>query len=175
MPPKKPGPGKKPLPAVSSQQKTALSSMFKCIESRDSSYQECSMCHEKVKSCLFNDHLNTKCPNRVSLSDKKDNINDDIIFLYVKTHGSSSSTSVPSNNLNIIHKKLSQTTDRGDFKKTTTSTDEIIDEKPAKQMKLDIDIKPEVVEESKQEFMNVGESTKNEIAINDEEVITFLT
>jgi len=108
------------------------------------------------------------------LSDKKDNLNDDIIFLYVKAH-SSSSTSVPSNNLNIIHKKLSQTTDGGDFKKANTSTDEIIDEKPAKQIKLDLDIKPGLVEESKQEVLNVEESTKNEILINDEEVIKFLT
>ena len=38
--------------------------MFKKMESTDLKFKECTMCQEKVKSCLYKDHLDTKCPNR---------------------------------------------------------------------------------------------------------------
>ncbi len=44
--------------------KNALSSMFKKIESKDSVLKECNFCNQRIKSCLFSDHINTKCPNR---------------------------------------------------------------------------------------------------------------
>lgn len=50
---------------VSDTDKNAISNMFKRIESKDSLLKECKSCNQRIKSCLFNDHLATKCPNRV--------------------------------------------------------------------------------------------------------------
>lgn len=102
MPPKKQGSGaaiKRPkrnlLPEPSQQQRNALTIMFASIQSKDSTLQQCSLCSEQVKSCLFNDHMATKCPNRIGLVEKKESV-DDIVFLY--------SNKDPS--VNIIHKKV---------------------------------------------------------------------
>lgn len=102
MPPKKQGSGaaiKRPkrnlLPEPSQQQRNALTSMFASIQSKDSTLQQCNLCSEQVKSCLFNDHMATKCPNRIGLVEKKESV-DDIVFLY--------SNKDPL--VNIIHKKV---------------------------------------------------------------------
>lgn len=123
MPPKKIGSikkksiGKKSLPEVSQSQRNALTSMFKKIESRDSNLKECSLCSEKIKECLFNDHLNTKCPKRVGIDIK--NEPGDIIFVY--------SNAI---NNNIIHKKIKTEND-------IIKNDPDLEDKPAKNIKLE--------------------------------------
>lgn len=77
--------------------------MFKKIESTDLKFKECTLCHEKVKSCLYKDHLDTKCPNRHKMAvksepntvkeekDKENNEDDEIIFV-TEINTSNSST-----------------------------------------------------------------------------------
>lgn len=71
---------------ASDVEKNSLSNMFKRIESTDSFLRECTLCHEKIKSCLFKDHLNTKCPFRLEKCSVKNEPNtcpveEDIIIL----------------------------------------------------------------------------------------------
>ena len=66
--------------SVSDVQKNALTNMFKRIESSDQTLKECVYCHEKIKSCLMKDHLNTKCSSKIPT-----NYEDEILFLEVKT------------------------------------------------------------------------------------------
>lgn len=51
--------------APTEQDKNALSSMFKRIESNDSNLVKCTRCTAMVKSCLMKDHLETKCNNQM--------------------------------------------------------------------------------------------------------------
>jgi hypothetical protein len=53
---------------VSEVQKNALTNMFKRIESNDLKLKECPNCKEQIKSCLLNDHLQTKCASKKSQS-----------------------------------------------------------------------------------------------------------
>jgi hypothetical protein len=46
--------------------------MFKKIESTDLKYKECAFCQEKVKSCLYKDHVDTKCLKRYETSMKNE-------------------------------------------------------------------------------------------------------
>lgn len=123
---------KKKLPEPSSSQRNALSSMFKKIESRDSKLKECHQCQQKIKSCLFSDHLSTKCPERVSLNTNKDT--DDIIFLCTKNDNSSN------NNLNLINQKRNSPCRS---LSNSSQIDSQLDEKPAKFTKLE-PIEPKV-------------------------------
>lgn len=71
---------------ISETDKNAISNMFKKIESKDSYMIECKLCSQTIKSCLFTDHMNTKCPNRkIDTSPQKLTKvipqNDDIIVL----------------------------------------------------------------------------------------------
>ena len=61
------GGGNGPLAAAPSvKEKQALSNMFKRIESSDQTLIKCTKCELMVKSCLMKDHLETKCENRLS-------------------------------------------------------------------------------------------------------------
>ena len=109
MPPKKPGAYKllnnssnKPIKKatasskhapVNESQRNALTNMFKKIEDKDSSLRECQFCHEKIKSCLLSDHVNTKCLKRIVVSPNSD----DIVFLHSNRQA----------NLSVIQKKVS--------------------------------------------------------------------
>jgi hypothetical protein len=95
------------LPEPSQQQRTALTSMFANIESKDSTLQQCHLCQQRIKSCLFNDHLATKCPNRIGLFEKKENV-DDIVFLYSNSSNKSIITkkvNSPQQNVKTEHKE----------------------------------------------------------------------
>ena len=54
---------------------------------KHSELKECSMCHEKIKSCLLKDHLATKCSQRMNQIGKKKKRNlsseddDEVVFL----------------------------------------------------------------------------------------------
>ena len=125
MPPKKQGAYKllnnssnKPIKKASSKQapanesqRNALTNMFKKIEDKDSSLKECQFCHEKIKSCLLSDHVNTKCLKRIVVSPNSD----DIVFLHSNRQAS----------LNVIHKKIS-TPKSGNKKIVTNEVDEVV-------------------------------------------------
>jgi hypothetical protein len=92
MPPKKASKNKNSSksPPVKPAEKNAISNLFNKIASKDSCLKECKLCNQKIKSCLFNDHVSTKCPNRkldTNLINKTngdeddDNDNDEIIFI----------------------------------------------------------------------------------------------
>lgn len=90
MPPKKASKNKNSSksPPVKPAEKNAISNLFNKITSKDSCLKECKLCNQKIKSCLFNDHLSTKCPNRKldtnvinnTNGDENDD-NDEIIFI----------------------------------------------------------------------------------------------
>jgi len=110
------------------------------------------------------------------LSDKKESINDDIIFLSsTKTNGNNNK--LLADNLNKIQKELSNSKEKQEPNKFS---DELDREKPAKQIKLDIEIKHELTAEYKKEILNVEEdkqprldSIKCEIVIEDDEKVTI--
>lgn len=81
---------------ITPSEKNALSNMFTKIKEKDQSLRECLACHEKVKSCLFKDHVETKCPLRMGVTIKNETIGgEEIIFI------SEANTS-----LNLAPKKL---------------------------------------------------------------------
>jgi hypothetical protein len=67
---------------ITPSEKNALSNMFTKIKEKDQSLRECSACNEKVKSCLFKDHVETKCPLRMGVTIKNETIGgEEIIFI----------------------------------------------------------------------------------------------
>ena len=64
---------------TSEAQKNALTNMFKRIESLDQTLKKCENCGEKIKSCLFKDHLSTKCSARNKIEKASDD--EEIVIL----------------------------------------------------------------------------------------------
>lgn len=73
---------KQPSPpsAATNKQRNSLSDMFRRIESADFSLRECSSCGNKIKSCMFNDHVQNKC-GKITVSSLEQIKSEEVIII----------------------------------------------------------------------------------------------